>query len=259
MPIHDLKFPFFCSWSGGKDSSLALYRAIKNGAQPQALLTMMIETGNRSRSHGISLHILKQQAHLMGIPIRFCSTSWQTYEQCFIEEVHSLKKSGIENGVFGDIDIDAHRLWVEKVCAVENIKPWLPLWKEERIHLLNEFLEAGFCAQIIAVKEDQLPPHFLGKILNEELIQEFTLRGIDLCGEAGEYHTLVTDGPLFTEPLHISQGSQVLRDGYWFLDLHRPLGSLKQMKELQHESFTLFDDGRFYFYRDSQSTFTSSS
>lgn len=210
---------FFCSWSGGKDSSLALYRAIKAGGTPICLLTMMIETGDRSRSHGIPKAVLEEQARCMGIPIRFCSTSWQLYTENFLRELSFFRDLEIQRGVFGDIDIENHRQWVENTCNAEKIIPWLPLWQEERTILLNELIDAGFRAEIVAVKDGVLSPYYLGKTLNEEILEEFKVLGIDLCGEKGEYHTIITDGPIFKQPLHIRHGKQILRDGYWFSDV----------------------------------------
>jgi uncharacterized protein (TIGR00290 family) len=210
---------FFCSWSGGKDSSLALYRAIKAGGSPSCLFTMMIETGERSRSHGISKDVLEEQARCLDIPIRFCSASWQSYTERFLESLSFFKDLEIERGVFGDIDIESHRKWVENVCSTHKIIPWLPLWQEPRNTLLDELIGAGFRAEIVAVKEGVLSPSYLGKVLNSEILEEFKALGIDLCGEAGEYHTIVTDGPIFKRPLHIIHGKQVLKDGYWFSDV----------------------------------------
>jgi uncharacterized protein (TIGR00290 family) len=211
--------PFFCSWSGGKDSSLAFYQAKKSGGTPSYLLTMMIETGERSRSHGILKAVLEEQAHCMGIPIRFCATSWDSYTENFVQELNHIQRLNIRQGVFGDIDIESHRKWVENACKAGNMSAWLPLWQTERSLLVEELLRLTFKAEIVSVKEGVLPPSYLGKTLTSEIIQEFELLGIDACGENGEYHTLVTDGPIFNRPLSIVHGQQVLRDGYWFSDV----------------------------------------
>ncbi len=210
---------FFCSWSGGKDSALALYKAIKAGGNPSFLLTMMIEAGDRSRSHGVPRNVLEEQAICIGIPIRFCSTSWDLYTVNFLKELSVFKKNEVQKGVFGDIDIENHYQWVQNVCNKESMTAWLPLWQTERTALLNELLKAGFHAEIVAVKEGVLSPAYLGKALNAKMIEKFKSLGIDLCGEAGEYHTIVTDGPIFKQPLRIMHGKQVLRDGYWFSDI----------------------------------------
>jgi diphthine-ammonia ligase len=210
---------FFCSWSGGKDSALALYRTLKKEKSSYLLLTMMIESGERSRSHGIPKYILEKQAESLGIPIHFSSTRWSSYTECFLEKLKSFKTLGIKQGIFGDIDIEIHRQWVQSVCDAENITPHLPLWQENRAALLNELIELGFRAEIISVKKDILSSDYLGRVLNRELIEEFRNLNIDLCGENGEYHTLVTGGPMFATPLNIIHTQKVLRDGYWFSDV----------------------------------------
>lgn len=210
---------FFCSWSGGKDSALALHKAVTTKGKAGLLLTMMIESGDRSRSHGIPKNVLIEQAHCMEIPIRFCATSWNDYTDCFIKELHSLYQNNHHTGIFGDIDIESHRQWIHSTCQQAGLLPHLPLWQMNRETLLNELFELGFRAEIISIKDTALPCSYLGKALSPSIIEDFRSYGIDLCGEAGEYHTLVTDGPLFKKPLSIQHGKQVLRDGYWFSDV----------------------------------------
>jgi uncharacterized protein (TIGR00290 family) len=210
---------FFCSWSGGKDSALALHKAIKAGGNPRFLLTMMIESGDRSRSHGVLREVLEEQAKCIDIPIRFCPASWNSYTENFSNELNYFKDAQILAGVFGDIDIESHYQWVQKVCNNQNLIAKLPLWNTERTVLLNELLNNGFRAEIVAVKEGVLSPNYLGKTLTNLVFDEFNALGIDLCGEAGEYHTIVTDGPIFKRPLSVIHGKKVLRDGYWYSDI----------------------------------------
>lgn len=211
--------PFFCSWSGGKDSALAFYKSIQNGYPANCLLTMMTENGLRSRSHGISKNVLEEQAQCLDLTIHFCATSWNQYTENFLEKLKFFKENGIEIGVFGDIDIESHLQWVQDTCLAEKINTYLPLWNAKRLELLQELLTLGFQAEIVAIKKDILSPMYLGKILNEEILAAFTDLGIDLCGETGEYHTLATNGPIFKKPLIVKHGKQVLRDGYWFSDV----------------------------------------
>lgn len=210
---------FCCSWSGGKDSCLALYRARANGAIPAYLLTMLVEDGQRTRSHGLAVAVVRQQAQSLGIPLAYAATSWSDYETSFIRLLREVRAQNIQVGVFGDIDIDDHRAWEEKVCAAATLKACLPLWKAERRALLDEFLGLGFCATIVAVKANTLGPEFLGRRLSNELTNQFAEQGLDPSGENGEYHTVVTDGPLFAHPLLLEPQDSILRDGYWFLDL----------------------------------------
>ncbi len=214
--------PFFCSWSGGKDSCLALYRAARAGGEVRWLLNMCTESGERSRSHGLSVDVLRAQAAAVGIPIVFRAASWDDYERVFLEALAEFKEKGAVAGVFGDIDLDPHREWVERVCASAGVEAHEPLWKGLRRELLDEFLGAGFEARLVALKDSALSSDLLGRRLDGELIAEIESAGADACGENGEYHTVVVNGPLFSRPLELVAGRRVLRDGYWFLDLELP-------------------------------------
>jgi diphthine-ammonia ligase len=222
-----LSHSFFCSWSGGKDSCLALYRAIRAGGRPARLLTMLAEGGERSRSHGLGVDVLRAQAAALGIPIAFRSASWSDYEESFLDAAREMKSSGLEAGVFGDIDLAEHREWVERVCAAAGVEAFEPLWGRQRRELLEEFIAAGFVARIVVVREDALDESFLasflGRTLDRELVAELESRGVDASGEKGEYHTVVTDGPLFARALEIEERGRVVRDGCRVLDLGIPM------------------------------------
>jgi len=210
---------FFCSWSGGKDACLALQRAIQAGGRPAALLTMMIEDGLRSRAHGLPQAVLQRQARSLGLPLTCRSASWQDYEQQFLDQLGEFKNAGILAGVFGDIDLEPHREWVERVCRQAGLTPYEPLWQAPRRQLLEEFLDQGFQATIVAVKQDVLAAGFLGRSLDQRLIGELEAAGVDASGEEGEYHTVVTAGPIFSESLRLVHGQQHARDGYYFMDV----------------------------------------
>jgi diphthine-ammonia ligase len=210
---------FFCSWSGGKDSCLALYRSIKNGGNPKALLTMMVENGKRSRSHGLPHDVIQSQADALGIPSLVRSTSWDDYEQTFVTTLKHFKEQNIEHGVFGDIDLAPHLEWVERVCSSVGIQAYEPLWQTARQKLLDEFLQLGFKSTIVAIKQDALDNSFLGRTLDKFAISDLKNAGIDASGEEGEYHTIVTDGPIFSRKLDIELNDEVVRNGYSFLDI----------------------------------------
>jgi len=133
---------------------------------------------------------------------------------------------GIAVGVFGDIDLEQHREWVHRVCGGVGVTPYHPLWSQERRSLLDELLREGFEATIVAVKKGTLDASFLGRKLTSDAIGELETAGIDASGELGEYHTVVTNGPLFTKPLRISTLKVHERDGYLFLDVSLPNGNL---------------------------------
>ncbi len=210
--------PFFCSWSGGKDSCLSLYHAIRKGGKPKKLITMLTINGKKTRSHGLPIEVIMEQSKALGIPLETCSTSWGEYEKNFIHLIKGMKHEGIDFGVFGDIDIEKHREWVERVCQLVETEPYLPLWKKKRSSLVKEFIAAGFKAKIVAVKDDVLDRSFLGRELDLILIEEFRKIGIDVSGENGEYHTVVTNGPIFSKEIELVAGEKVFHNGYWFLD-----------------------------------------
>jgi uncharacterized protein (TIGR00290 family) len=210
---------FVCSWSGGKDSCLALRRAMSAGARPQSLLTMLAEDGAQSRSHGLPASVLQAQAARLGIPLLTRAAPRKEYEAVFVAALQKLKEQGVEAGVFGDIELAEHREWVERVCEVVGIEAHLPLWQESRAKLLDEFLSLGFKATVVATRDEELGNDYLGRVLDVALVQEFERLGIDLCGERGEYHTVVTDGPIFSRPLGLKEGLITLRLGTWFVDV----------------------------------------
>lgn len=221
----------FVSWSGGKETSLACYKAIQNQDIKVAyLLNMVSEDGKRSRSHGLDSSLLRAQSDAMGIPIIQRRTTWEGYEGIFKEAVSELKKEGVKIGVFGDIDLQEHRDWVERVCKEIGIKPLLPLWGENRERLLKEFIRTGFKAIVVATKADLLGKEWLGRRIDEEFIKNLKkLNDVDLCGEKGEYHTFVFDGPIFREPVKFTAGRKVFKDKprpctqergkHWFLEI----------------------------------------
>jgi diphthine-ammonia ligase len=217
----------FCSWSGGKDCCLALYRAIKKGMTVRYLANTISEDGQRSRSHGISSAVIKAQSEALGIPIVQRRTTNDNYETVFIDMLRGFKREGIEGGVFGDIDFYPHREWNEKVCRQAGIKPCLPLWKEDQAALMREFIDAGFESVIITVKGEFFGEEMLGKKVDKNLLtylEELSRTGdITPAGEAGEYHTLVVDGPIFQKRLEILESETVEREGYLYLQVHKTI------------------------------------
>lgn len=126
---------FFCSWSGGKDSCLSLYRAVKADGVPAALITMMTEGGERSRSHGLRLDVIRAQAEALSVSLVTRSASWGTYEDVFREAVREFAVQRITIGAFGDIDLDEHREWCVRVCAEAGAEAVHPLWKMDNLML----------------------------------------------------------------------------------------------------------------------------
>ena len=210
----------FCCWSGGKESALSFYKAKRRGFYISHLLNMLSDDGKYSRSHGVSSKLLQLQAEAIGIPIVQRKTTWETYREEFKKAVLNLKKEGIETGIFGDIDIQQHRDWIETVCKELGIKPVLPLWGSRKNKLLEEFVQAGFKAIIVATNAEFLGREWLGKRIDKEVIKELkAIERIDLCGERGEYHTFVIDGPIFKKRIKIIETKKVKNARHWFLEI----------------------------------------
>jgi len=215
----------FCSWSGGKDCCLALYRAINSGLNVRYLANTITEDGKRSCSHGISSEVIRMQSKALDIPIVQGRTTNENYEEVFVDMLKGLKKEGIEGGVFGDIDYPPHREWEEMVCRRADMQAYLPLWQENQKALMQEFIDADFESVIITVKGDFFGEEMLGRKIDEYFlshIKELSKnRDITPAGEAGEYHTLVVDGPIFKYRLALLEDDTIEKDGYHFLQVSK--------------------------------------
>jgi len=206
------------SWSGGKDGYLALHRTA-DLFNIEALLTMFTEDGTRSRSHGLRPEVLVRQASLLNLPLISARASWKTYEQEFKRGLRELAGDGFSHVVFGDIFLDEHKMWVERVCNECGLEAIEPLWGEHTSTLFRQFLATGAQAQIVATNAALLNDTWLGKKLCEDMLSNFESVGVDACGERGEYHTLVFASPRMTSELKLREIDRLMHDGYWMLDL----------------------------------------
>ena len=213
----------FTSWSGGKDCCLACYRAVARGLKVRYLANMVAEDSKRSYSHGLAPRVLEAQAQAIGIPLIQQRARRDNYEAEFKKMLLSLKEEGVSGGVFGDIDLDEHRQWIERVCGEVAVTPHLPLWGEEQGKLLKDFISLGFTAIVVAAKAELFDREWLGRKVDRDFLDHLEFlgksKGVTPCGEAGEYHTLVVDGPLFERRLEILRSRRVLREGRWFLSI----------------------------------------
>lgn len=207
------------SWSGGKDSYWATLKAAAEGYTPKVLLNVLNEEGQISRSHGIPAPVLQAQAEALNLPLHPIASSWKEYESRFTAALKTLKEQyGLTHAVFGDIDLEDHRLWEEKVCAHAGLTALLPLWQADRKDLVLHMLAGGLKTIIVSCNE-AMGERFIGKMLTPAVVEELESLGIDPCGETGEYHTLVVDGPSFAFPLQVSIRQKLHHDRYWFADL----------------------------------------
>lgn len=189
------------SFSGGKDSCLALYKLQQQDIEVACLVTTVWKENLESVAHGEQLEQLKRQAEQLGAPIHFIQTTFDTYTDDFKNDLQDIKRIYDIDGIaFGDIYIEGHREWGEELASNVQLKPLYPLWnKQENIlKMLQAFVDLGFQAKVIKIDETKLPKSWLGRIVDQSFITDIT-QYEDVCpmGESGEYHTTVFAGPIF--------------------------------------------------------------
>ncbi len=219
------------SWSSGKDSCLACYKAIKMGYIVKYLFNTISKDSQRVAFHGTTRYLLKKQAEAVSIPLYQIETTPDGYTQEFKNAVRKLiKKEGISGVVFGDIFLEEHKKWIDDVCSDLGIKPILPLWNKRTEEVINEFINLGFEAIVVGVwtKNIKNGSEWLGRKIDREFIDYVkSYEGIDLCGENGEFHTLVINGPLFKKRINILETEKIYKEreykgeiyGNWFLEI----------------------------------------
>ncbi len=209
---------FVASFSGGKDSTFALYKAMTDG-EAVALIVMMEEEGIHSRSHRLTENIIKAQASSIGLPVFSNATSWDDYEEKFIRLLEQSKNLGAEVLVAGDLDVPDKDCWHDMVTKKVGLGLALPLRGMNHREAVTEFVKAGFKCIIVTVNLSLgMEIDDLGKELTLEYIEELENRGIDSCGEAGEFHTIVIDGPIFKNKIDVKFGEILQDKEYAFLD-----------------------------------------
>lgn len=205
------------SWTGGKDGCFACYKALSDGYAVSHLLHF--KDLKKTGSHNMNHDVLSAQAEVIGIPL--LQLDFRSYEQEFKNAIRRLNDdgAGIEGAVFGHIG--THGKLVERICHDLSIELILPLWNRDSEHILSEFIDAGFDAMVSSAKADLFGNEWLGRRVDTKFVSDLrTLHeGLDLCGEDGEYHTFVIDGPLFKNRLRIIKSEKILKDGYWILDI----------------------------------------
>jgi len=211
------------SWSGGKDSCFACFKAIQEGFEISNLLTMMATKG-RSDFHLIRADLLDAQAAALGIPLTKQETTPDSYEQEFKNALRQLKIAGVQGVVTGDIyDVPLHEKgWLDRVCGEIGLRTIRPLWNRNTEQIFREFVTLGFEAIVTRVNTKMLSPEWLGRQLNEKFLEDIKRIGnVDPCGENGEYHTFVIDGPLFTKRIEILESQKDILDGSGCLEIER--------------------------------------
>lgn len=224
------------SWSGGKDSCFACYKAMKKGYQIKYLLNFISKEYKRCCFHGIDAKLLGLQTESIGIPLvqKEVSPDMKKYEEEFKQAVFELKATGIRGVVFGDVYLEEHKSWVERVCKELEIEPIEPLWGIPPDKIVKDFINLGFKAIVVSCKADIFDREFIGRLIDRELLKELKQKKICPCGENGEFHTLVVDGPIFKKRIEITESQTILKKGfweYWFLDIKKYQSKRKEVRE----------------------------
>lgn len=211
------------SWSGGKEGCFACSKAISDGFEVSHLLNFINEDIGRCMSHGLDSKLIRAQSLAIGIPIVQRGVTWDTYERGFKDAIRELKQMGVGGAVFGDVDIQEHKDWVDKICKELGIEPIEPLWGANSEQILTDFVDEGFEAIVVSVKADLFDEGWLGRKVDRDFVRDlYKLKDklkIHILGEYGEYHTFVTDGPMFKRKITIFDSKKILKNGRWVLDI----------------------------------------
>jgi uncharacterized protein (TIGR00290 family) len=236
----------YINWSGGKDSAFALYLIQQQKKyRVDKLLTNVNAAYNQISMHGVRRELLEAQAIAAGIPLTTIELPEQpdmlVYETLLNTKLKELKAEGFTHTIFGDIFLQDLRRYREDKLRIVDIVPLFPLWKIDTNKLVNEFIEQGFKTIVVCVNEKFLDKSFCGRIINKQFIEDLPAN-VDPCGENGEFHTFVFDGPVFKNPIAITKGEMVYKEyktpaklndhcnqpigetetpyGFWFCDLY---------------------------------------
>lgn len=188
------------SFSGGKDSSFALYKLKEQGIKVSCLITTIWKKSGDTVAHGEKIEKVKRQAEALDIPLEFVTTDFEAYTEDFKMKLNEIKKMYQFDAIaFGDIYLEGHRKWGEALAEATGLKALYPLWTKEEnaIDLLHDYVKAGFKSKVIKIDEEKLPKAWLNREVDEDFIADIITYDVCPLGESGEYHTYVYDGPIF--------------------------------------------------------------
>ena len=238
MKVHKAIF----NWSGGKDSALALYKVLQaQNYHIACLLTSVSAEYQRISMHGIRRKLLNAQAEAIGIPLEIIeipeSAGMETYDRLMGKKLKELQKANYTHSIFGDIYLEDLRKYREQRLGEIPIKAVFPLWKRDTKELIREFIDLGFKTMVVAADASKLDKDFVGRVIDKDFLKDLP-KGVDPCGENGEFHTFVFDGPIFNKPVHFEKGETVLKEyaaakdaawssRFWYLDLVEPEATRK--------------------------------
>lgn len=211
------------SWSGGKDSAFALYETkLSDTFRVTRLFTTLTEGYDRISMHGVRRVLLERQAQLIGLPLDMLyipkNGTNKEYESRLIKLLEKYKRDNICSVGFGDLFLADIRAYREQSLSKISMNAVFPLWKKDTTKLARDFLKAGFKAIVVCVDPRALDPSFTGRIIDEGFLKDLP-PSVDPCGENGEFHSFIFDGPIFSEAVKFIPGEIVMRDGFYFCDL----------------------------------------
>jgi uncharacterized protein (TIGR00290 family) len=211
------------AWSSGKDSAWALYEARRSGDyEIVGALTTVTETFGRVSMHGVREELLRAQLEAIGIPPNIVPIPFpcpnKVYEARMGEALSHAKAEGVSHVIFGDLFLEDVRVYREAKMAGTGVAPVFPLWGRPTKALAHAMIEGGLKTHLVTVDLKVMPKSFAGRKFDEALLDDFPA-GVDPCGERGEFHTCVLDGPMFSRAIAASVGEVVEREGFAFADL----------------------------------------
>jgi len=212
--------PFAVMTSGGKDATLALDRARRDGLDVRFLAALYDGQSGRVRFHGVRKQLLVQQARAMGLELLTAPTLPHAYEPIFNDMLARLRARGVTGVIFGNVHLADVRAWYEDRVTAAGLDHVEPLWGQPAVEVAWEVVERGYRAVVTSVHLEHGAVGFLGREFDADLVTEIScLDGLDPCGELGEYHTFVFDGPAFEHPIGFSTGPVFESEGHRHLDL----------------------------------------
>ena len=240
-----MAYKSFFNWSGGKDSALALYYALQDANYSiECLLTNINNQYRRVSMHGVREELMDAQAAAIGLPLQKLilpdQPSMLEYEAHMMQTMTGLQQDGFTHAFFGDIFLEDLKQYREAQLAKVGFRAQFPLWKRDTTELMHEFIDLGFKTILVCTKAELLDESFAGRIIDKDFLKDLP-KNVDPCGENGEFHTFVFDGPIFQKPVPFTIGEKVFREykapkedkdgcytsqpprpssmGFWFCDL----------------------------------------
>lgn len=232
-------------WSGGKDSAIALHRMLQNAdVSVDLLLTSVNKKHNRVSMHGVRRELIERQAERIGLTLTVLELPEQPdmkdYNRLMAGKMQQLKEDGFTHAAFGDIFLEDLKTYREEQMERAGLIPYFPIWQENTSHLIRRFIKDGFKTIIVCAKAEKLDRKFAGRIIDREFLKDLPV-DVDPCGENGEFHTFVFDGPIYSKPIPVETGERIYRQydapedgksqdghstetdpkkmGFWFCDL----------------------------------------